>query len=238
MPGARLPEWADESEDMELSADWAMAVKALFEIEPTQGQERAQQPIELRFDAGAFDSLRAFHRRLCEVFVSLRIGEQHYGLVNKFVANAARLALIRRCLRWSSGEFGLYGPLGLVDESDCEVACQAAEFFLSRMLAWRPELFDGPANTVRQAKPLEDAIRDFMAREMREDGRMTIREIQMTKLRPGLKAEDIRAACNRLIDRGEGKWSSPRQTVFCLHVNNETEKASGQPNNDTGVPTT
>jgi len=238
MPGARLPEWADESEDMELSADWAIAVKALFEIEPPQGQERAQQPIELRFDAGAFDSLRAFHRRLCEVFVSLRIGEQHYGLVNKFVANAARLALIRRCLRWSSGEFGLYGPLGLVDESDCEVACQAAEFFLSRMLAWRPELFDGGTNTVRQAKPLEDAIRDFIGREMREDGRMTIREIQMMKLRPGLKADDIRAAFNRLVDRGEGKWIGPRQTIFSLHVNNETEKASGQPNNDTGVPTT
>ena len=91
----------------------------------------------------AYARLRKLYGDLEAYLQFIGVPMKHHGIVRKLVANAGRLALIRRCLRWAVGEFGAEGPVGLIDASDAEAACEAAAFFFGRWLLWRPELCAG-----------------------------------------------------------------------------------------------
>ena len=139
-----------------------------------------------------------------------------------------KLALIRRCLRWAAGEFGTEGPVGEIDTTDAESACDAVAFFVGRWLLWRPALCEGLLPSAEQiglqaapgddpalldlattAKTAQATVRliERLVRYLRlHDGQASLADMQTAGPMATATAPELHEACSWLVDQGHAQW--------------------------------
>jgi nucleotide-binding universal stress UspA family protein len=139
-----------------------------------------------------------------------------HGVVRKLVANAGRLALIRRALRWGTGEFGVFGPIGVVDEDDCDVACRAAEFFLTRYILWTDCGVSAAVTAGMSPAPGKLAQAEQILEYLATNGRAEadVRWIRQQTLRGNPSTAEIRDALDAAVAIGKGHWADPNKRKF------------------------
>ena len=217
-PETGLPPWSDEIIDPDLETIWSLAVVALLNIEDATYDGPADQCGNVPFTKEAYARLRTLYRDLEAYLQVIGVPVKHHGIVRKLVANAGRLALIRRCLRWATGEFGFFGPVGSVDESDCDAACRAAEFFLGRYLAWMPQVMEAGSGTEAAAggvdKDLTERILEYVATKKRTE--VDVRWIRQQTIEGNPSTDEIRAALDEAVSRGHGSWKDGEKKTFIV----------------------
>jgi hypothetical protein len=199
--------------DHELVETWRLAIVALLGVERCRSDG---EPVRVVFSEEANVCREAFGDRLKAWFVAEKVSPKHDGVASKLMTHAVRLAFIRRCLRWSVGEFGLSGPVGPVTAEDFEAACKVVLFSLRRLVPWVPDFFE------QTVDDLASLILKFM--DARGLLAITVRELQQSKFQADLKAADLRAACQGLVAAGRGRWTENGK-LFCLNeveLNNPT----------------
>lgn len=215
-PGTSLPPWVNETVDPDLELCWDMAMKALLRIDPAKQAEPGGRPGFVRFTPQAYARLGQLHDDLLRHLNSAGVPARVHGIVRKLVANAGRLAIIRRALRWASGEFGVFGPIGTVDEGDCDVACRAAEFFLTRYILWTDCGVSAavPAGTLPATGQvaLADQILDFLKSKGLSE--VEVRWIRQQTLRGNPSTEAIQAALDAAVALGKGRWADEKKRKF------------------------
>jgi hypothetical protein len=214
-PETGLPPWSDEIIDPDLEMRWSLAVVALLTIEDATYDGPPDQNGSLPFTKAAYARLRKLYGDLEAYLKSIGVPVKHHGIVRKLVANAGRLALIRRCLRWAVGEFGFFGPVGSVDETDCDAACRAAEFFLTKYLLWMPDLLHQQTKVTAAAPvslTLADRIIAFLA--TKNMGEAEVRWIRQQTLEGNPSTAAIRAALDEAVTCGRGRWKEAQKKTF------------------------
>ena len=176
-------------------------------------------PVRVVFSEEANVCRELFGDRLRAWFVAEKVSPKHDGVASKLMTHAVRLAFIRRCLRWSVGEFGLSGPVGPVTAEDFEAASKVVLFSLRRLVPWVSDFFE------QTVDDLASSIVRFM--DARGLPAITVRELQQSKFQADLKAADLRAACQGLVAAGRGRWTENGK-LFCLN--------EGEPNSPTVQP--
>jgi hypothetical protein len=215
-PETGLPPWSDEIIDPDLETVWGLAVVALLTIEEATYDGPPEQNGYVPFTKQAYARLRKLYGDLEAYLQFIGVPVKHHGIVRKLVANAGRLALIRRCLRWAVGEFGFFGPVGSVDETDCDAACRAAEFFLSRYLLWMPQVMtattEPETSAARLDMDLTDRILAFLSWKKMEEAE--VRWIRQQTLEGNPSTDEIRAALDEAVNRGRGRWKDDKKKTF------------------------
>lgn len=225
----REARWPKETTDPSLQRSWDNTIRRLLRVEELASDVMGGL-VEARFTSGAREVCQQFMNRLNDLITVIKVPDAQRGIVKKLSQHAVKLALLHRCLRWATGEFGDGGPFGDVDAADASAACDAALFFLGRWLIWRPELSvnyvapgsgltgpsidhgDDPAlktlattaeSVQRSVYVIERVIRycrysaSHTVSSSRDAGRGTF---------VGLDAEEVRNACEWLMQNGHGEW--------------------------------
>ena len=218
-PETRLPPMTDEIVDPDFEAAWNLGIVALLDIERAEYAGPEAQRGYVQFTREAYGRLQKLYADLEEYLVFMGVDVKHHGIVRKLVANAGRLALIRRCLRWAIGEFGFYGPVGKVELDDCDAACRAAEFFLSRYLMWVPGVLPRAAaggslaaGPVPAEPDLTDRILIYL--ESRNMSEVEVRWLQQQTLKGRPSTAALRAALDEAVARGLGHWADKQKKTF------------------------
>lgn len=215
-PETSLPPWSDDVVDPSAEMAWGLAIKALLNIEKAEYSGSAERKGCVPFTRDAYDRLRVLYDKLAAYLRHRGVHVKHHGVVRKLVANAARLALIRRCLRWAVGEFGFFGPVGPVEEADCDAACRVAEFCLSRYLLWMPQLLS--ANSVVQVTetPRPAGLMDRILAYITSKGhrQVDVRWLRQQTLEGNPSTAAIRAALDEAVTRGRGRWADTAKKTF------------------------
>jgi len=215
-PEGSLPPWSDEVVDPAAEEAWNLSLVALLDIDKAAYTGPEEHRDRLAFTPAAYERLRSLRGSLEAHLQSQGVHVRHHGVVLKLIANAARLSLIRRCLRWSSGEFGLFGPVGQIEEADADAACRAAEFFLTRYLLWRPELLNTAtaAGAAPTAPPmtLTDRLLAYLASKERAE--VPVRWLRQQTLEGNPSTAEIRAALDEAVARGQGRWQDEKKQVY------------------------
>jgi hypothetical protein len=172
------------------------------------------------------------HNHITATFDRVRASQRYGGLVTKLVANAARLAVLRACARWA-----VYSPTSVaspeeVTEADAIEACMVARFCRGRAIMWRDELIDSspatvlgpptavPTSSLGAGTPagpgsgLPDRVLDYMRR--RSVRQVQVRQLQSSGSFHPAKANQLRAACDTLLEAGRGRWLDTRKGLFGL----------------------
>lgn len=215
-PETSLPPWSDEVVDPAAEMAWNLAIKALLKIEAADYAGSADRKGLVPFTRAAYNRLRILYESLAAYVRSRGIHLKHQGIVRKLVANAARLALIRRCLRWAVGEFGFFGPVGMVEEDDCDVACRAAEFFLTRYLNWMPQIVPASPEPQSLVTPQQMTLTDRILAYLTSKGKTSIevRKLRQQTMEGNPSTEAIRAALDEAVARGRGRWADTEKKTF------------------------
>lgn len=215
-PETSLPPWSNEVVDPAAETAWNLAIKALLIIEKADYSGSAERKGFVPFTRPAYERLRGLYESLAAYVQYRGIHLKHQGIVRKLVANAARLALIRRCLRWSVGEFGLFGPVGVIEEADCDVACRAAEFFLSRYLLWMPQVLPAASGPAITATPQLTTLADRLLAYIVAKGKtqVEVRWLRQQTLEGNPSTAEIRAALDEAVARGRGRWADAEKKTF------------------------
>lgn len=215
-PGTSLPPWVTEEVDPDLELCWDMALKALLRIDPAKQTAPTGRPGCVRFTPQAYARLGQLQDDLLRHLNAAGVPVSGHGIVRKLIANAGRLAIIRRALRWAGGEFGLFGPIGVIDEDDCDVACRAAEFFLTRYILWTGCGISAavPAGTLPATGQivLAEQILNFLQSKGRTE--VKVRWIRQQTLRGNPSTEAIQAALDATVALGKGRWADTRKQSF------------------------
>lgn len=214
VPEASLPPWSDEVLDPDADTAWHLAIAALLQIERAEYKGSPERRGFVPFSRAAYERLRQLRDTLTRYLQARNVHVRHHGIVRKLEANAARLALIRRCLRWATGEFGFYGPIGAVDEADCDAACRAAEFFLTRYLLWMPQVMEPGIKP--GISPMPTGLAERLLAYIASKGRMEVevRWLRQQTLEGNPSTAEIRAALNEAVARGQGRWGDDETKVF------------------------
>ena len=215
-PGTSLPPWVTEEVDPDLELCWDMAVQALLRIDPAKQTAPTGRPGFVRFTPQAYARLGQLNNDLLRHLNTAGVPFSVHGIVRKLIANAGRLSIIRRALRWASGEFGVFGPVGVVDEDDCDVACRAAEFFLTRYILWTgcgvsAAVPDGMSAATGQVV-LAEQILEFLHSKGRTE--VEVRWIRQQTLRGNPSTEAIQAALDAAVALGKGRWADTKKRKF------------------------
>jgi hypothetical protein len=224
--------WPRDADDPILNTAWSTAMSRLLRIEEYASDAIGQQ-VESRFTADALEVCKGLMAQLNELVVVLGVPNAQRGMVKKLIQHAVKLALLHRCLRWAAGEFGERGPLGDVDADDAIAARDATLFFLGRWLVWRKELCGG--GTVAMAGPVglsrstgdDPALQSLatvaagaqrhvstierIVRLLRLRGSKPVVVATLTALQAlsDVTADELRLACNWLVDNGHATWADP-----------------------------
>ncbi|MCX7429529.1 MAG: hypothetical protein NTY17_00710, partial [Planctomycetia bacterium] len=153
---------------------------------------------------------------------------------------AVKLALLHRVLRWAAGEFGDGGPLGDVDADDATAACEATLFFLGRWLIWRKELRGGQLRSDNKpfglaGTPGNDPVLKSLAgvaagalnsirlverivrhARLQKDNRLSPVMLADRETFADSSVEEIRAACDWLVENRHGQWRDDQPDTFRL----------------------
>jgi hypothetical protein len=235
----RDAEWPQDADDPVLNTAWSTALSRLLRIEAL-AEDAIGCQVESRFTPEALDICKTLMKHLNELVKMLRIHPSQRGIVKKLVQHALKLALLRRCLRWATGEFGERGPLGDVDADDAAAACEATLFFLGRWLLWRPELRGGLVNDGRVpvglvSPPHDDPALQVLALQaaLAHGGiRLIERVVRYTRRHDHApfsiekmaargpfsdsSREELHVACAWLVERGFGEWLRESSGTFRL----------------------
>lgn len=235
----REAQWPRDTDDPILNSAWSSAMGRLLRIEE-QAADSINHQVESRFTPAASEECKGLMARLNELVVVLAIPDAQRGVVKKLVQHAVKLALLHRCLRWAAGEFGERGPLGDVDAADAAAACEATLFFLGRWLRWRSELWGGgaaaPAGPVGLARSAgadpalqslaslaagaqrSVAVIERLVRLLRPRGSQPVVLATLTALQAlsDVALEELRGACEWLVDHGHGEWLDTARGTFRL----------------------
>jgi hypothetical protein len=237
--GTREAEWPRDADDPVFNSAWAAAMERMLHIERL-ATDVIGELVEARFTPDAVEACRQLMRRLNELVAIIGVPEPQRGIVKKLVQHAVKLALLHRCFRWAAGEFGENAPLGDVDADDAAAACEAALFFLGRWLIWRPELRAGDAGLgvvmvglagspggdpalqtlAKMAVGAQSGIRliERLVRYLRSRniGPVSMPALLATGLFTPAVVEELRNACQWLVDTGHGEWTGPHKGDFQL----------------------
>jgi energy-coupling factor transporter ATP-binding protein EcfA2 len=237
-PTSRQPEWPKDTDQPALNRAWAEAIARLFRIESLAG-DAVNGRLDVMFKPEALEVFKRFQDDVNTLILALGLPEAQYGVSNKIRGHGLRLALLHRCIRWASGEFGADGPLGAVDEQDALAARYAAEFFLGRWILWRPEL--QPADVAVGSHELglsgppgdDPALLCLAATAAASQRSLLLIERLIRRLRGAagqpvpvtsleaclppnvLGPGELQAACSWLVENGQAAWA-PDQTAICL----------------------
>ena len=235
----REAEWPRDADDPALNAAWSTSIDRMLHIEELASDTMGGQ-VEARFTSAAVDVCRQLMRRLNELVALLGVPEPQRGIVKKLVQHAVKLALLHRCFRWAAGEFGEQGPFGDIDADDAQAAAAATLFFFGRWLIWRPELRGGhslPAGTTvglageaggdpaLQALAAAAAGAQFGIRlierlvrylRSRNIGPVSMPALLATGVFAPAAIEELRNACQWLVDTGHGEWTGSHGDDFQL----------------------
>jgi hypothetical protein len=236
---ARQVTWPRDVDDPALNAAWDEAVDRLLHIEERAADSLGEQ-VESRFTPGALEVCRRLEAQLNQLVIVIGVPESQYGIVAKLRQHAVKLALLHRCFRWAAGEFGEQGPLGDIDADDAQAAAAATLFFLGRWLIWRPELRGGGAEaptgpvglsqspgddpalqslaTVTAGVQRGISVIERLIRLLRVRGSQPVVLATLTakQLLPDMAPDELRDACNWLVDNGHAEWLSPDCQTFRL----------------------
>jgi hypothetical protein len=226
---ARPVSWPRNADDPALNDEWSVTIDRLLHIEEL-ASDSLGVPVESRFTPDALETCQQLEHRLNQLIVLIGVPESQYGIVAKLRQHAVKLALLRRCFRWAAGEFGEHGPMGDVDADDAAAACDATLFFLGRWLIWRPELRSGQSHAEGstiglRGEPGEDPALQALAamadgaqrvirlieqlvRYVRYRGTAEIAVDELAARDPLARhsREELRDACQWLVDQGQGEW--------------------------------
>jgi hypothetical protein len=236
---ARPVSWPRNADDPALNAEWAAAIDRMLHIEELASDSLGEQ-VEARFMPAAVEKCQQLMHRLNELVVLIGVPESQYGVVAKLRQHAVKLALLHRCFRWAAGEFGEQAPFGDVDADDAAAACEATLFFLGRWLIWRPELRSGrsPAEgstiglrgepgddpalqaLAAMADGAQSGIRliEQLVRYVRYRGNTVIAVDELAAREPLAhhSREELRDACQWLVEQGQGEWVDEPAGTFRL----------------------
>jgi hypothetical protein len=228
----REARWPRDADDPILNAAWSTVISRLLRIEEKAADSIGQQ-VEARFTDDAREVCKGLMARLNDLVVVLDVPNAQRGVVKKLVQHSVKLALLHRCLRWAAGEFGDCGPLGDVDADDAIAAREATLFFLGRWLFWRKELWGrravaatGPVGLSRAAgddpvlRSLAGvaagaqrtvAIVERLVRFLRGRGSQpcVLATLAAVQVFSGVAPDELRLACNWLVDNGHAAWLDP-----------------------------
>jgi hypothetical protein len=215
-PETSLPPWSNETIDPTTEMAWDLAIKALLNIERAEYSGSADRKDYVPFTRAAYDRLGVLYESLASYLQTRGVHVKHHGVVRKLVANAARLALIRRCLRWAVGEFGFFGPVGAIDETDCDAACRVAELCMNRYLMWMPHITPPPAEArpacTPPLLPLVDRLLAYIASKNKTE--VEVRWLRQQTLEGNPSTAAIRVALDGAVARGRGRWADYRKRTF------------------------
>lgn len=111
-------------------------------------------------------------------------------------------------------------------------ACRVARFSLGRAILWRPELVGSAPTTIAVPPPgvstispaavpaagasnrLPQQILDYMSR--RSIAEIPVRTLRSCGSFGSTDTDQLRAACDALVDAGQGRWLDTRKAVFGL----------------------
>lgn len=223
----RRASWPQDVHDPDLAEAWTRLVARLLRID-ADALDAVDGKLDVPFAPEAIDRFKDCVERLNLVADAVRMPESQRGVVNKMKGFLPKLSLIRRCLRWAAGEFGMEGPVGEIDTVDAESACDAVAFFFGRWLLWRPELCAGLLPSAEQiglqADPGDDpALQDLastadtaqatvrlierLVRYLRlHGGRASLAEMQAAGPMATAKAPELHEACSWLVAQGHAQW--------------------------------
>jgi hypothetical protein len=224
---SRRASWPQDVHDPDLTDAWSRLIDRLLRIE-ADALDTVDGKLDVPVGAEATLLFTACVERLNLVADAVRMPESQRGVVNKMKGFLPKLALIRRCLRWASGEFGSDGPVGAIDAADAESACEAVAFLFGRWLMWRPELCAGLCSSGvlvgLQGEPGNDpALQDLartasmtqikvqtaerLIRYLRlNGGRAAFAGMQKAGPMATAKKEDLEEACSWLVEQGHATW--------------------------------
>ena len=235
----REAEWPRDADDPELNAAWAATIERMLQMEQLATDVIGEQ-VEARFTPDAVEECRQLMRRLNELVALIGVPETQRGIVKKLVQHAVKLALLHRCFRWAAGEFGENAPLGDIDADDAAAACEATLFFFGRWLIWRPELRGGNAGMggapvglaglpgvdpalqtlAETAAGAQSGIRliERLVRYLRSRnvGLVSMPALLATGVFTPAVVEELRNACQWLVDNSHGAWTGPHKDDFQL----------------------
>ena len=230
------PQWPQDADQPALNRTWAEAIERLFQIESLAG-DAVNGRVDVMFEPEAVEVFRQFQDDVNSLILAIGLPEAQYGVSNKIRGHGLRLALLHRCLRWASGEFGVDGPLGAVDERDALAARYASDFFLGRWILWRPELW--PADLATGSRPValagppgdDPALLQLAATAADTQQGILLIERLIRRLRGGtsqpvtldvleacapprcLGPGEVRSACSWLVEAGLAAWASDQKAI-------------------------
>jgi hypothetical protein len=236
---ARPVSWPRNADDPVLNAEWATAIDRMLHVEELASDSLGEQ-VESRFTPAAIEKCRQLMHRLNELVVLIGVPDSQFGIVAKLRQHAVKLALLHRCFRWATGEFGEQGPLGDVDADDAAAACEATLFFLGRWLIWRPELQSGQSHPeglpiglvgmpgddpalqalVAMANGAQSGIRliERLVRYLRYRGVESFPVSALASTGPFVNEtqDELRAACEWLVSQRQADWEDEQRGLIRL----------------------
>ena len=231
--------WPRDADNPSLNAAWAETIDRLLHVEERAADSLGVQ-VESRFTPAALDVCRQLEDQLNQLLVLIGVPESQYGIVAKLRQHAVKLALLHRCFRWAAGEFGEQGPFGDIDADDARAAAAATLFFFGRWLIWRPELRGGNAGMggapvglaglpgvdpalqtlAETAAGAQSGIRliERLVRYLRSRnvGLVSMPALLATGVFTPAVVEELRNACQWLVDNSHGAWTGPHKDDFQL----------------------
>ena len=225
---SRRASWPQDVHDPDLAEAWGRLIERLLRIE-ADALDAVDGKLEVPVEPEATAIFADCIDKLNLVADAVRMPESQRGVVNKMKGFLPKLALIRRCLRWATGEFGGDAPVRTIDAADAESACEAVAFLFGRWLMWRPELCSGLCSS-REPVGLRDdpgedpALQDLartadatqikvqtaerLIRYLRlHGGQMLIADMQAAGPMATAKAADLEEACSWLVQQGHANWT-------------------------------
>jgi len=247
-PNDGWPRYGRCNIDVALASIYNGAVDRLIQHRDNDCDDTVGSSAVLDIPAMCSDHFEVCHHRLVGLLESCGANFRYGGVVTKAVANAERLAVLRACIRWAAGEEGAAASPVTVTAEDAIEACRVAEFCFGRALLWRPEIV-GSATRAMTALParvpaagdaaplagenseaLANRIVTYMTR--RGVNEVEVRKLQSSGSGGGAKSPELRAACQMLVDAGQGQWLDARRNRFGLLAANNAE-ASGSSSRST-----
>jgi len=235
-PSDGWPQYGRCNIDVELAANYNGAVDRLIQHRDTECDDTLGSSVVLDIPEACSDLFEACHQRLVGMLESCRANPKFGGVVTKAIANAERLAVLRSCIRWASGDEGSAASPVAVTAEDAAEACRVAEFCFGRALLWRPEIVGSAARPLTSlpaigpaaAQPTGEAAAGLARKIVAYMERKGIGEVEIRKLQSsggfgGAKSPELRAACQMLVDGGQGSWLDLKRNQFGLLAASDAE---------------
>ena len=231
--------WPRDADNPALNAAWAETIDRLLHVEERAADSLGEK-VEARFTPAALEVCRRLEAQLNQLVVLIGVPESQYGIVAKLRQHAVKLALLHRCFRWASGEFGEQGPFGDIDADDAQAADAATLFFLGRWLIWRSELQGGQSHPEGSPFGLaggcgnDPALQALAANAVAVQSgiRLIERLVRYLRYRGGERLpvsalvtcgpfadetpDELRAACEWLVARRQAEWEDERREIIRL----------------------